>query len=407
MNKQDEFPLNVEAARTAPYTSTVVSVDQANGQVLLKLIRPMPVQLPPDTPCKASIDALGEHWKALLVFQGRVGHLQYLFDLPKFLEKASRREHKRYRFRPRENVSVYVQDSSLPGIAAIGGLVDLSQGGLAFRPERAFRVEDKARLALSTALFEKGKSFPIIRVDGLREISGPLRLRGIATYVGEQGSIITAAFAFGLLDAEAQQALQKVLEVREKIANQAPVYGALAPSPRPESPVSDFAPVLSKPSERTEEAAKGPQKNSAEAGQAEPEPNGLPATLLRLARRTTNLLLVKHGGEECAKIISVLKMGGFVRVEQCESFESHLAQTIQNVDALLVGLEVGGDIEAPLDSFRKIHEKLQSCKQQRAMVLSDRFEPILSQLSQEMSLPVGFTRNRNWIDVVDKAAGLA
>ncbi|MDR2560816.1 MAG: PilZ domain-containing protein [Holophagales bacterium] len=402
MNRQDEFPLNVEAAKTAPYASTVVSVDQANGQVLLRMIRPMPAQLPPETPCKAAISALGEHWKATLLFQGRVGHLQYLFDLPKFLEKAARREHKRYRFRPRENVSVYVQDSSFPGIAAVGQLVDLSQGGLAFRPERAFRVEDKVRLALSTALFEKGKSFPIIRVDGLREISGPLKLRGIAAYVGEQGSIITAAFVFGLLDPEAEQALGKVLEMREKIANQAPMMGSVTPMSKSGGPALNPAATLPEPSE---EPTISP-KTGPETRQAEQEQSDLPPTTLRLARRATNLLLVKHGGEECDKIISVLKDGGFVRIEHCESFDSHLAQTIQNVDALLVGLEVGGDIEAPLDSFRKIHEKLKSRKEHGAMVLSDRFEPILTQLSQELSLPLGFTRNRNWIEIVDKAAKL-
>jgi len=406
MNRQDEFPLNVEAAKTAPYTSMVVSVDHANGQVLLRLIRPMPAQLPPETPCKAAISALGEHWKAILLFQGRVGHLQYLFDLPKFLEKAARREHKRYRFRPRENVSVYVQDSGLPGIAAVGQLVDLSQGGLAFRPDRAFRVEDKARLALSTALFEKGKSFPIIRVDGLREISGPLRLRGIAAYVGEQGSIITAAFVFGLLDPEAEQALGKVLEMREKIANQAPMMGAVNPLSKSGIPALNPAATLPEPSEGADRTAKGPPKTGPETRQAEQELSDLPPTILRLSRRTTNLLLVKHGGEECDKIISALKTVGFVRVEQCESFDSHLAQTIHNVDALLVGLEVGGNIEAPLDSFRKIHEKLKSRKEQGAMVLSDRFEPTLTQLSQELSLPVEFTRNRNWIETVDKAAGL-
>jgi len=410
MNRQEEFPLNVEGGKTAPYASTVASVDQEAGQVLLKLIRPLPAQLPMKTPCKVAITAFGEHWRAILVFQGRRGHLQYLFDLPSFLEKAGRREHKRYRFRPREDISVYVQDSSLPGICAIGKLLDISMGGLSFKPERAYRVEDKGRVALGTALFERGKSFPIIRVDGLREIGGPLRLRGTSAYVGEKKSALTAAFVFGLLDPETEHTLETVLESREKMAAQG---SAAAPLPKPPSHASHqakpFYPDESaypNPSGETRKSANFSAGLAAEPFLAGQEPTDAPPTILRLARRACRLLLVKHGGEECDKIISALKIGGFVRVEHCESLESHLAQTIQKVDALLVGLEVGGDVAAPIDSFRSIHEKLQARAGQKAMVLSEKFEPALSQLSKDYSLPIGFTHSRNWMEDVDKAVGL-
>ena len=401
MNSQEEFPLNVEGAKTMPYSSSVANIDHGANQILLRMIRPMPAQLPLETPCKVSIGAMGEHWKALLAFQGRLGHLQYLFDLPKTLEKAGRREHKRYTFRPRENVYVYVQNSGLPGLSASGQLFDLSTGGLSFRPDRAFRVEDGARLKLDTAMFERGKSFPIIRIDGLPKLKEPLRLRGTVAHVSEKKSIIFVAFVFGLLDTEDEEILNRVLDAREKMGNMGGAGGpARSASPTTEqattNPVDAEAVTLDINSEPDDEAL----------DQLEKESHPPPSTILRLARRTSSLLLVKPIGEKCYEIIKYLKDSGFTRVIQCDHLDSHVVQTTQNLDAMLVALEIGGDPEDAVNSFQHIHEQLKTRKKTNPVVLSDQYEPVLLELADKLSLPVGFVSDHNWAEVLDKTIRL-
>ncbi|MCL1894018.1 MAG: PilZ domain-containing protein [Holophagaceae bacterium] len=401
LNSQDEFPLNVEGAKTMPYSSSVASIDQGTMQIVLKMIRPLPAQLPAETPCRVSIGALGEHWKAMLLFQNRYGHLQYLFNLPKTMEKAGRREHKRYTFRPRENVYVYVQDANLPGLSASGQLFDLSIGGCSFRPDRAFRIEDGARLKLDTAMFERGKSFPIIRIDGLPKLKAPLRLRGTVAHVGEKKSIIFVAFVFGMLDSEEEETLIKALEAREKMGNMGGAKGPEASSPESagnsESNTSDS---------KIEKAGTNIEPDDDALDQLERELHPPPPTVLRLARRTCSLLLIKQNGEKCMELIRFLKTAGYVRITQCESIDSHIVQTTQNVNATLVALESGGDPEDAINSFRKIHEKTKGRKELKHFVVSDQFEPILLQSAEEFSLPIGFTSDPNWIEKLDQVIGL-
>jgi hypothetical protein len=384
-----------------PYAATAVSVDQGAMQTILKLIRPLPAQLPTEAICKATIGALGDHWKAMLVYQGRTGHLLYLFDLPKTMEKAGRREHKRYHFRPRENVYVYVQDSSLPGLSAVGQLFDLSSGGLAFRPERAFRIEDGARLKLDTAMFEKGKTFPVIRIDGLPSLEGPLRLRGTVAHVSEKQSIIFVAFVFGLMEPSANETLANVLEARETMKSR----GGGGRVRRSAAPAAS-APSYNSGNDKAESADTNTWFDDDEFGQLESELNPPPSTILRLARRTCSLLLIKPGGEKSDAIVKSLKDAGFVRLEQCDALDSHIAQTTKNVDALLVALEVGGDPEDTVNAFRSVHELLRTRVGQASVVLSDRFEPVLFQPSEDLSLPIGFVSERQWIEVIDKKLAL-
>ena len=214
MQTKKIFPLVVEGKNVLPHESTVINVDAKTNRAVLKTFRPMPAQLPPGTPSVVSIAVFGEHWKARLIFRGRVGYLQYLFDLPEILEKTVRREHKRYPFRPRENVSVYVQDATLPGLAATGTLLDLSVGGMVFRPERAFKVENRIALRLDLAMFHKGKSFPLIRIDGLPGLDGALKLRGKVAHAQERGRELHIAFAFGLLDDSTTKTISRILMAR-------------------------------------------------------------------------------------------------------------------------------------------------------------------------------------------------
>ncbi|MCL1894017.1 MAG: PilZ domain-containing protein [Holophagaceae bacterium] len=212
----DEFALDIEGSKGLPHSPYILSLDADAMQVVLRLHRPMPVQLREGTVCKVSIGALGKFWKARLLYRGRVDYLQYLFDLPKSLEKAGRREYRRYPFRPRENITVFVQDAGLNCFGADGPLVDLSAGGMVFRPDRAFRMEDKARLALDTSLFYKGKSFPLIRISGLHGVTGPIKLRGEVAHVTERGEAIFVAFAFGTMNYSVETTLVQLLGSRKK-----------------------------------------------------------------------------------------------------------------------------------------------------------------------------------------------
>jgi len=215
MNTKKIFPLVVEGKNVLPHESTVVSIDINAKRAVLKTFRPMPTQLSPGTPSIVSIAAFGEHWKARLIFQGRVGYLQYLFDLPETMQRTARRRHKRYPFRPKEKISVYAQDATLPSVAAVGVLLDLSVGGMLFRPERVFRVEDSVALKFDSAMFYRGKSFPLIRIDGLPGLETPLQLHGEVAHALKRGKDINVAFAFGVLDNSTTETISRILTARK------------------------------------------------------------------------------------------------------------------------------------------------------------------------------------------------
>jgi len=215
MDDKTVFPMVLEGKNLPLHESTVVSIDTKKMQTVIKTLRPLPVQLPSGTLSLVSISALGEHWKVRLVYKGRAGYLQYLFDLPSTMEQVGRREYKRYPFRPRENVSVYVQDSTLPGIASMGLLLDLSIGGMVFRPERAFIAENKIAIKLDKALFNKGKRFPLIRISGLPGLKEPIQLRGEVVHAFDRGRDFFVAFAFGLVESSTIETLSEILSARD------------------------------------------------------------------------------------------------------------------------------------------------------------------------------------------------
>jgi len=215
MISQREFTLVVEDSKSLPHEVSVISVDKGAMQAVVKTFRPMSPKLSQGTPFIASIAALGEHWKARLNFQCRTGYLQYLFDLPKTMKKTGRREYARFQFRPRENVNVYVQDAALPGMRAVGTLFDLSAGGMVFRPERAYNIGDKSNLILDTVMFAKGKTFPLIHIEGLPGLKGPIKLRGEVAHVSEKEGRIFVAFAFGIMEPSTNEALFSLLEIRK------------------------------------------------------------------------------------------------------------------------------------------------------------------------------------------------
>ena len=214
MDTKKIFPLVVEGKNILPHESTVVSIDIQTKRVVLKTFRPMPAQLPPGTPSIVSIAAFGEHWKARLTFRGRVGYLQYLFDLPEVMQKTVRRKYKRYPFRPKENISIYAQDVTLPSVATVGRLLDLSLGGLLFRPERVFRVEDEVALKLDLGMFYRGKSFPLIRIDGLPGLETALDLSGEVAHAEEIEKDLRVAFAFGTMDTPTTETISRILTAR-------------------------------------------------------------------------------------------------------------------------------------------------------------------------------------------------
>jgi hypothetical protein len=400
---QEEFQLNVDRVKI-PHASTVAEVDTTAMQVVLKMHRPLAAELPSETLCRVSIGALGEHWKVTLEYLNRVSHLHYLFNLPKTMEKAGRREHKRYPFRPRENVTVYVQDASLPGMGAVGTLLDLSLGGLAFRPERAFTIENGARLKLDTAMFEKGKTFPVIRVDGLPKLTEPLRVRGEVAHVMEKSDTLFVAFVFGVLEDWQDQALATVAEAREKMGGQG------GPPPSSGSPSASAPDESAKTGAGPADAgsSSGTPAGDASAAQGQEKPHiVLPEHLLRLARRTTSLLLIKPSGAPCNEVYKSLKDAGYVRIEHCEALDSHIAQTVTNTDFLLVALELGGEAAEPLKSFRNLCESIPTRSNQVAVVITERYDPILLHESEEMSMPIGFTQDKHWVEVLDNELELA
>ncbi len=183
---QTEFPIKVEATRTLPYASVLEKVEPGGVDMVLKLIRPLPPALPAGALFEATLTSGDQRFAGLITFKGRSGHLRYRFSVPLALTLSDRRKYKRYTFRPRENVDVLAQDGGVPGHGIIGSLVNLSEGGLLLRVDRILNLGDGMRVPPGSAFFERGKSFPLIRIRDLPRVP-VLTGRGTVAHTEDRG----------------------------------------------------------------------------------------------------------------------------------------------------------------------------------------------------------------------------
>ena len=308
----EEFPVKVEGTKTLPYSAVLVKAEQ--GQIIVKLVRPLPPALAEGALFEMVFACEGKRFEGRITFVGREGYLQYRFVWPKTLLASDRRLWKRYPIRPREDFHVAAQDSDIPGHGITGPLLNLSLGGLSFRVDRMLRLEDGMPIRPGAHLFDRGKILSLLRIRGLPK-GEVLEARGVVVRAVEANSELVLGVQFTGLGESERISLARLLETRERQGNQGP-----AGTDPVDFPLVAAAIGGNLSFEVTPETGAEPQE--AEAPESLEEA-GM-ATLASLERRSTRLLLVSPPGEDCDRIIQLLQEAGFWRFEQAPGlFEAH------------------------------------------------------------------------------------
>ena len=367
-----EFPIKVDGTSTLPYTSVIKEIRGKNELLVLKLIRPLPHELMEGAIFQVVFPHEDKRFEARITYKGREGYLQYRFTPPASLSFADRRSAKRFPFRPRESAYVIAQDGRIPGLGVAGPLVNIGLGGAAMRVDRVLKLDDGMRIPPSTALFDRDKGFPRVRIQDLPRLP-LLEWRGTVAHATSRGDEVILGLSFGEMGEDEARSLGDCLNFREKSLRGV----AHAPS-RSES---------STPATRD----RAP-RDKAESEQAPPDMETTPflaeegpgvTPLARLQRRSARVLLCMPEGDRRIQVQAHLAAQGILRVECVSSIPELLPRipakgSVPTAAWLLVDLNLGGtgDVE-PLADLRTLERELGNLGDLSVAILCEKVDPTL------------------------------
>ncbi|GLH73921.1 hypothetical protein GETHLI_24230 [Geothrix limicola] len=382
-----EFPIKVEGTHTLPYTARVQHIDVPKAMLHLKLIRPLPHELAPGAVFEMIFSLGDQRFEAPTIFHGRESYLLYRFTIPARMAPSDRRRHKRYPFRPREKAYVIAQDGGIPGHGLSGPLVNLSLGGLAFRVDRVMRLDDHMRVTPGLGFFERGKSFPLLKIRDLPNLP-VFDARGVLANACERDGEFIIGVQFGELKDSELQEIQAVLTIRDLMQRASSV--TLGDSPKDTGPRSSAV------------ENKGPAARLSPAGLETPD------ALRRLGRRCTRLLLAMPPGPDREALRQTLCAAGFLRTEAVDTPAQALAefQADKHSACPLLMLEARpqegptrADIQALLEGLGQAREL------PVALIVREGEVPATEDpLIRPMPWPSAETPN--WLPLLDELAGL-
>ncbi|MBK8794580.1 MAG: hypothetical protein IPN59_16015 [Holophaga sp.] len=358
-----EFPIKVEGTSTLPYASVIKEIRGKNEMLVLKLIRPLPHELMNGALFQVIFPCEDKRYQARIAFQGREGYLQYKFTPPVSLTHADRRIAKRFPFRPRESAYVIAQDGRIPALGVAGPLVNIGLGGFAMRVDRVLKLDDGMRVPPSTALFDRERVFPRVRIQDLPRLP-LLEWRGIVTHATARGDEVILGFDFGELTEDEARSLGDCLNFREKL-----MRGSGHPTGRTEGS------TLLPPDEAPRRVARTAVAANEEAPGTDP--------LARLQRRSARVLLCMPEGEMRDKVQAHLADQGIARLE-CLPGIDELRPLLQAKGGqpaaawvlLDLNLAGGGDVE-PLAAMRTLERDLGEFGGLSLVMLCERVDPTL------------------------------
>jgi len=358
-----EFPIKVEGTSTLPYASVIKEIRGKNEMLVLKLIRPLPHELMNGALFQVIFPCEDKRYQARITFQGREGYLQYKFTPPVSLTHADRRIAKRFPFRPRESAYVIAQDGRIPALGVAGPLVNIGLGGFAMRVDRVLKLDDGMRVPPSTALFDRERVFPRVRIQDLPRLP-LLEWRGIVTHATARGDEVILGFDFGQLTEDEARSLGDCLNFREKL-----MRGSGNPAGRTES----ATPLP--PGEAPRKVARTVVASTEEAPGTDP--------LARLQRRSARVLLCMPEGDMRDKVQAHLADQGVARLE-CLPGIAELRPLLQAKGGqpaaawvlLDLNLAGGGDVE-PLAAMRTLERELGELGGLALVMLCERVDPTL------------------------------
>jgi hypothetical protein len=388
-----EFPIKVEGTSTLPYASQIQQLQPETGEFILKLVRPLPHELMAGAVFRMVFAVDDQRFEALIAFVRREGYLQYCFSLPEHLFYADRRRSRRYPFRPRENAYVVASDGGIPGLGVAGPLTNIGMGGLCLRVDRVLKLDAGIRIPPGTALFERGSSFPRVRIQDLPRLP-ILELSGWVAHATEKGDEIVLGLDFRELGEEQARLLGESLAFREKLLQ---ARSGFSPSDsggiaRPEASRTGAA--------REEEA--GPAAEAGELGGP-----GAEGPLLLLRRKAVQLVLVGPDDGLRARCREGLWRAGYHRLavaedpgEACLHWQSGPAPRL-----VLLTLSVRGE---PLAALRFLERESAVLGDVPLAVVCEALDPTLFLGgASAMRFVVCQPDDEAWIGVLDELLGLS
>lgn len=382
-----EFPIKVEGTHTLPYASELRSIEP-DGSLVMKLIRPLPHELMPGALFEMLFSAGEQRYLGLVTFLKREAYLTYRFSRPESLRLSDRRRHKRFPFRPREMVDVLAQDAAVPSRGMTGPLVNLSQGGLAFRVDRIVKLDDGWRIPVASGFFDKGRPLPLLRIRNLPKVPN-LDLRGSIAHVTEAQGQVLLGVGFGSLSAESESLLRMVLDLREKAFRAS--GASTSAEPRPKAP--------------------------RRAGAAEPEPESAaedpelaaPQALRALRRRTLGLAVVGGPESDRSRLLLQLRHAGFFRAEayaRVEDLEGLAVAPAPAREAHLLLLDPDAET---LQEIRRTEQALQAMGRRPTLYFTVAPDPmaVLAEAGSWRLLDMPDGQDEAWLGVLDEVLEIA
>jgi hypothetical protein len=248
------------------------------------------------------------------------------------------------------------------------------------------RLDDHMRVTPGPGFFERGRSFPMLKIRDLPNL--PIfDARGVLANSWERdGEVIIGIQFRELADAEARD-IQSVLTRREHL--QRTSSGTAADSPRD-------------PSARSLSGSKGPTARMSPSGSQTPD------ALRRLGRRSTRLFLAMAPGPDREQVRQALCAAGFLRLESADTLDQALAEfrSVRTMIHPLLVLDSALADELALAGLRALQNELGETRElpvaliTREDPISDSEDPLIR------PLPWPSAEELVWLPLLDELVGL-
>jgi CheY-like chemotaxis protein len=260
--------------------------------------------------------------------QGRLQELKtgtMVLELPSSIELAERRKKPRARLNQREGAAITALTGLFEGIGLTGSIENISEGGLCMKVGRAMNVKTQGPMHMGPNLLSVGEPFMLMKLSKLPKCP-PIELGGIVTHVASEGGVLVIGMAFEsgkesmlspvkALVASRTSALPATVPAKARRPQEpepAPVVPAIELAPPRPAPKKEPAPVAAPPA--TAPAAEPPAAAPTEAVAVAPEAPARSSALLRVKKRTRNVLLAMPEGPDRTALAAFLAVDGYGQV---------------------------------------------------------------------------------------------
>lgn len=151
----------------APAAVKIESIHEEQHAFTVSLSRALPAGIEDQPSLELTFPLERGRFRCSVFFLQRGGYLQAVLGLPLRIKQAERRVGPRARFGSRERASVTLIENLGSGLGATGKLRSLGMGGLSLRVDRMISIADDRRINPTSAPFEKGQKFFLLRITDL------------------------------------------------------------------------------------------------------------------------------------------------------------------------------------------------------------------------------------------------